>query len=84
MERIKLKYQDAQRSLGTLESVQKELFSMIVRDAAIQRFKYSFEAFWKYLQEYLKIKEGIAANSPKSVFRELFSLRILTEEQTVQ
>ena len=84
MERITLKYQDAQRSLATLESVLKELFSAITRDAAIQRFEYTFEAFWKYLKEYLKEKEGIIANSPKTVFRELFSLKILTEEQTAQ
>ncbi len=84
MERLKLKYQDAHRSLATLEAIQKELFSAIIRDAAIQRFEYTFEAFWKYLQEYLKVEEGIVANSPKAVFRELFSLKILTEEQTVQ
>ena len=84
MERVRLKYQDATRSLTTLESVLKELFSAIVRDAAIQRFEYTFEAFWKYLKEYLKEKEGIIANSPKTVFREFFALKILTEEQTAQ
>ena len=83
MERISLKYRDACRSLETLVSIQKEFFSVIVRDAAIQRFESTFEAFGKYLQEYLKVKEGIVANSPKAVFRELFSLKILTEEQTV-
>ena len=58
-------------------------FSIIVRDAAIQRFEYTFEAFWKFVREYLKEKEGIIANSPKSCFKEIFSLGLADEEETV-
>ncbi|MEW5766292.1 MAG: nucleotidyltransferase substrate binding protein [bacterium] len=57
---------------------------MIVRDAAIQRFEYTFEAIWKFLKEYLKQEEGIMCNSPKSCFREAFSLGLLTEEETAR
>jgi len=62
----------------------KEPFSAIVRDAAIQRFEYTFEAFWKFIKEYLKEKEGIIVNSPKACFREIFSLGLCSEEETVQ
>lgn len=84
MERLKLKYEDTLRALSTLEDISKEPFSIIVRDAAIQRFEYTFESLWKFLKEYLKEKEGIIANSPKACFREIFSLRFLNEEETAQ
>ena len=84
MERLKLKYEDTLRALSTLEDISREPFSIIVRDAAIQRFEYTFESLWKFLKEYLKEKEGIIANSPKSCFREIFSLGFLNEEETAQ
>ena len=84
MERLKLKFEDTLRALSTLEDISKEPFSVIVRDAAIQRFEYTFESLWKFSKEYLKEKEGIIANSPKSCFREIFSLGFLNEEETVQ
>ena len=84
MERLKLKYEDANKALKTLMEISKEPFSVIVRDATIQRFEYTFEALWKFLKEYLKEKEGIIANSPKACFREIFSLGFLTEEEAVK
>ena len=83
MERLALKYKDALHALNTLEEILKQSFSIIVRDATIQRFEYTFEALWKFLKEYLKDREGIISNSPKSCFRELLSLGFLTEEETV-
>ena len=84
MERLKLKYKDALNSLKTLEDILEEPFSLIVRDATIQRFEYTFEALWKFLKEYLKEKEGVISNSPKACFREIFSSGFLTEEETVK
>lgn len=84
MERIRLKYQDAFNALKTLGDILKEPFSMIIRDATIQRFECTFEALWKFLKEYLKEKEGIVSNSPKACFKEIFSLGFLTEEETVR
>ena len=55
-----------------------------MRDAAIQRFEYTFEAFWKFIKDYLRGKEGIVCNSPKSCFRELFSVGVITEEDTIK
>lgn len=84
MERLKLRFKDAQNAITTLKEIMDEPFSIIVRDAAIQRFEYTFEAFWKFTKAFLKEKEGIIANSPKACFREIFSLGICSEEETVQ
>lgn len=84
MERLELKYKDAQAALKTLDDILKEPYSVIVRDAAIQRFEYTFEAFWKFIKEYLKEKEGLYVNSPKSCFRELFSMSIASEDEVFQ
>ncbi|MBI4656597.1 MAG: nucleotidyltransferase substrate binding protein [Elusimicrobia bacterium] len=84
MERLKSRYVDVLKSLNTLDEILKGSFSIIVRDAAIQRFQYTFEALWKFLKQYLQEKEGKICNSPKSVFREIFSIGFLTEEETVK
>ena len=83
VERLNLRHQDALRALGGLEAILQEPFSIIIRDAAIQRFEFTFEALWKYLKDYLKEQEGILCNSPKSCFRELFSLGLLNESETI-
>jgi nucleotidyltransferase substrate binding protein (TIGR01987 family) len=83
MERLALRHRDAVKALGTLKDIFKEPFTAIVRDAAIQRFEYTFEAFWKFVRETLKEKEGIVANSPKACFKEIFSLGLASEEETV-
>lgn len=82
-ERLSLKYEGALKALTTLKDIAKEPFSVIVRDAAIQRFEYTFEAFWKFVREYLKEKEGVVANSPKSCFKEIFALGFVSEEESV-
>jgi len=41
----------------------------IERDAAIQRFEYSFEATWKAAQRYLQVVEGMVVGSPKATIR---------------
>ena len=84
MERLKLKYSDTIKAMKTLKEILDEPFSVVVRDATIQRFEYTFEALWKFLKEYLKEREGIICNSPKSCFRELFFLGLLTEELSVK
>jgi hypothetical protein len=50
MERLRMKYRDAVNAAQTLGDILKEPFSVIVRDATIQRFEYTFEALWKFLK----------------------------------
>ncbi len=57
--------------------------SLIERDAAIQRFEFTFEAVWKAAKEVLFEREGIDSGSPKSVIRSCRETAILDAEQTV-
>jgi nucleotidyltransferase substrate binding protein (TIGR01987 family) len=72
--------QIAQQALSTFQELAgKEQVSAVERDAAIQRFEYTFEAVWKAAQRYLLIREGIDAGSPKAVIRACWQSGILDE-----
>jgi nucleotidyltransferase substrate binding protein (TIGR01987 family) len=83
VERLKERFEVAQKALATLREVLAEKNpTVIVRDAAIQRFEYTFEAVWKAGQEFLRTHEGIDVGSPKGVMRGLFQTGHLNETQT--
>ena len=84
MEKLKLRAETATKALKTLKEIVEEPYSTIVRDAAIKRFEYSFDIFWKFIKDYLRVQEGIECASPKSCFREAFKVDILSEEETVE
>ena len=44
-----------------------------------KRFEYTYEAMWKCVKEYLRIR-GIECNSPRSCFRELIKEGVVTED----
>ena len=79
--RLNFKVDVAQKAFRTFEEILKEPYSVVVRDAAIQRFEYTFEIVWTSLKEFLKEKAGVIANSPKLVFREALAVGILSEEE---
>lgn len=81
MERLKVRLAVAGRALRTFQEILREPKTSIVRDAAIQRFEYTFEALWKAVQSYLKIMESLDAGSPKSAIRSSHQVELLTEEQ---
>jgi len=83
VERLTLRHNDTRNALETLREIVNEPYTTIVRDAAIQRFEYTFEALWKFLKEYLQEREGIVCSSPKACFRETFSVGLITEEDAV-
>ena len=73
MERLRERLDVAQKALATLQEALAETNpTVIVRDAAIQRFEYTFEAVWKTGQEFLRRQEGLDVGSPKGVLRGLF------------
>ena len=53
-----------------------------MRDAAIQRFEYSFEATWKAAQTYLLEVEGVAAASPRAAIRGSYEVGRLAGDDT--
>ena len=81
MERVKERLSVASRALATLDEALEAPKSKIVRDAAIQRFEYTFEAVWKAAQIYLKRVEGKDLASPKSVIRASFQAGLLDEAE---
>ena len=84
MDTLKLRIETAQKALQTLEAIIEEPYSVIVRDAAIQRFEYTSEIFWKVVKGYLDVHDGIICNSPKSCFKEAFRVGLISEEETVK
>lgn len=56
----------------------------ITRDSVIQRFEYTVELLWKLLFNHLKSKfllDNLVA-SPKLVFKEAFTMKLLDEAET--
>jgi nucleotidyltransferase substrate binding protein (TIGR01987 family) len=51
----------------------------IVRDAAKQRFEYSFETTWKAAQHYLTSREGLEVRSPSAAIRSSHAVGLLDE-----
>lgn len=82
MAKLEQKLHVCQWAVATLDEALGMPFSVIVRDACIQRFEYTFESLWKLLKAYLVQYEGILCNSPKSCFREALSVGLLAETAT--
>lgn len=57
-------------AVDSLALVLREPKSEIVRDAAIQRFEYSFELAWKTLKRYFKINDKKDIHNVKDILRE--------------
>lgn len=51
----------------------------IVRDAAIQRFEFTFELVWKTLQLYLE-HEGFESGGPRAVLKRAFIIRLISDQ----
>lgn len=82
MDRLEERLELATKALTAFKEILAQPFSLIVRDAAIQRFEFTVEACWKLAQFYLYRKDGLELNSPKAVARGFFQVSLLTEEET--
>ena len=82
MGRLEERLEVAGKALATFcELSLTDIEDTVVRDAAIQRFEYTFEATWKAAQLYLREREGLEQGSPKGVMRACLQVDLLTEEQ---
>lgn len=77
------KIEQFNQALQTLEELMGQEATIVVRDAAIQRFEYTVESFWKTLKVYLREKEGVDAPTPKAAIREGGSAHILSPDEVV-
>ncbi len=96
MEFIEKKYETSKKAVARLrESVDRltnfkqtcprdEQKICECRDALIKRFELACDICWQYGQVYLEVKAGLIHNVPKSVFRELLRIGLLSEDQVVQ
>jgi len=55
----------------------------IERDAAIQRFEFTFEAIWKTAKNFLYDFEGLDVGSPKGVIRACREVGVFNDEQAI-
>ena len=81
---IQLKKEQTQRALASLQELVPQFLenkeNIILRDAMIQRFEYSTEAFWKFLKAYLLTEHNLSANSPRDVIRTGLKAKLFSEE----
>jgi nucleotidyltransferase substrate binding protein (TIGR01987 family) len=80
VERLKQRLEMARRALTTLSEL-SDLAAPndVERDAAIQRFGYTFEAMWKAVQRHLYVHEGRAEGSPKGTIRACREVGIMSD-----
>ena len=55
----------------------------IIMDSCIKRFEFCYELFWKALKKLLIEEESIEANSPKQVFKEVYKLAWVSNEDSL-
>lgn len=84
MERLRQRLKAAEKALTSFEKLANiKNPNDVERDAAIQRFEFSFEASWKAAKQYLYDVEGVDVGSPKSVIRSCREVRLLQDEEAV-
>lgn len=66
----KLILEALEKALQSLQSALAQPKNEFTRDAAIQRFEYTFELCWKIIKRYMKTEAGIDEYNIKNLFRE--------------
>ena len=79
-DKLELLIADFERASQQLHKALQQPKDEFVRDAAIQRFEFTFELFWKVLKEYA-LREGLDPRSPRASIRTAFELGLIQDEQ---
>jgi len=66
------------KALASLKDALSQEMDEYRRDGVIQRFEYTFELSWKFMQRILK-EEGVIASSPMQIFREAFKAELISD-----
>ena len=81
MDRLTQKLATANAALDTLrEALERDLADTVIRDGAIQRFEYTFEALRKAARVWLLHVEGLETGGPKSTIRGCHAAGVLEDE----
>jgi nucleotidyltransferase substrate binding protein (TIGR01987 family) len=84
MDRLKIRLKESEKACKTLrDALNVKKPNDLERDGTIQRFEYTFESVWKAGQLYLLEGESLEVNSPKSTFRALGEVGILSASETI-
>lgn len=84
MEGLQERLQLADKALNTFHEIVKiKQPSAIERDAAIQRFGFSFEICWKTGKQFLYDVEGLEIGSPKGIMRSFREIDVFYEDETI-
>lgn len=79
-DKLELLIADFQRASRQLQKALQQPKDEFVRDAAIQRFEFTFELFWKVLKEFA-LREGLDPRSPRASIGTAFELGLIQDEQ---
>lgn len=77
-EKLQLKQQRFEQALLQLSKVLKEPASEYIRDAAIQRFEFTYEFAWKALQAYL-LTLDLVVLSPKETLKTAYEQGLIKD-----
>lgn len=85
MTRLKNKLFNFSKALQRLKEA-AEVFKQkdtgdVIRDGLIQRFEFTYELSWKTTKEYLEDIGIVDKNSPKVIFREAYSQKLIENEE---
>jgi nucleotidyltransferase substrate binding protein (TIGR01987 family) len=74
-----LRLEDFRSALARLDDALGQPLDEYVRDAAIQRFEFSFELAWKCVQALARL-EGLDVASPRAAFRAALKLGLIQDD----
>jgi nucleotidyltransferase substrate binding protein (TIGR01987 family) len=77
MSKLEAVIKQFKRALERFEEILKEDKNEIVRDAAIQRFEFTFDLAWKVIKAILEEEKGTVCASPKECFKEAYRNKLL-------
>jgi nucleotidyltransferase substrate binding protein (TIGR01987 family) len=69
-------------ALDAMEKINKtDTLHAFIRDSTIKRFEFSVDIFWKTLKDVLEVHHKINTASPKTVAKESFSQKIISQDE---
>ena len=80
-ERFKLALDHFEKALARLHEVLAQPENEFIRDATIQRFEFTFEAAWKAMYRWLRVRGVDLDEDAYSTIPEAFKRRLITEEK---
>lgn len=84
MKKLESKFFNFAKAISILKEAvieyEKENSTDVVRDGLIQRFEFTYELSWKTTKEYLEDLGIVDKNSPKTVFKEAYAQKLITNE----